>query len=119
VIDQVRGALGHATTAAARTERPPLARERDEPVEAAVAAAKPREPARERPALEELPKRPLDESRPALIISPLLVPSKSPLNCLATEFRPTVSPSTFSSFASCPTFTSKVPSARPVIVVPF
>jgi len=65
VFDQMRGTFGHAATTAARTERAPLARERDEPVQATVAAVKPREPARQEPAPEECPKGVLDEPRHA------------------------------------------------------
>jgi len=43
---RLRQGSGEAATTAARTQRPPLARERDGPVEAAVSAAKPPEPAR-------------------------------------------------------------------------
>jgi hypothetical protein len=63
VIDQMRSTFGHAAPTTARTQRTTLARERDEPVEAAVAAAKPREPASQESAPEELPKRALDELR--------------------------------------------------------
>ena len=47
VIEQVGSALGHPAATATWTNRPRLARKRDQPVEAAVVAAKPREPARE------------------------------------------------------------------------
>jgi len=54
VIDEVGGALVHPAAAAARTERA-LARKGDEPVEAAIVAVKPREPAREPATLQEVP----------------------------------------------------------------
>ena len=47
VIEQVGGSLGHPAAAATGTDRAALARKRDQPVEATVAAAKPREPAGE------------------------------------------------------------------------
>jgi len=46
---RVRGTFGHATSTAARTARAALARERDEPVQTAVTAVEPREPARQVP----------------------------------------------------------------------
>jgi hypothetical protein len=69
VIHQMRGAFGHAAATAARTQCPPFARERHEPVEAAVAATKPREPARQEPAPEEVPKRPIDKLRHTLAVA--------------------------------------------------
>ena len=42
-VDEPGGALGHAPAAAARAEATPFARERDEPLEGAVAAPKARE----------------------------------------------------------------------------
>jgi hypothetical protein len=47
VIEQVGSSLGHPAAAATGTDRAALARKRDQPVEATVAAAKPREPAGE------------------------------------------------------------------------
>ena len=44
MIDEMGGALRHPAAAAAGTQRPALAGERDQPVQAAVTAAKPREP---------------------------------------------------------------------------
>ena len=43
VINQVGGALGHPAAAATRTDREALARKGNQPVEGAIAAAKPRE----------------------------------------------------------------------------
>jgi len=57
----MRGPLRHPLTAAARTECASLAREGDEPVQSAVGAVEPREPARQEATLEEVPKRPLDK----------------------------------------------------------
>jgi hypothetical protein len=68
-IDQMRGAFGHAAATAARTQRPALARERHELVVAAFTAATPREPARQAPAPEEVPKRPLDKVRHTLAVA--------------------------------------------------
>jgi len=65
----VCSAFGHAPAATARTERATLARERDESVQAAAAAVKAREPARQEPAPEELPKGPLDELRQAVAVA--------------------------------------------------
>jgi hypothetical protein len=62
VIDKVSGPLGHPAAAATRTEAAALARERDEPVEAAVAAAKPREPAGKPSTLKKVPELLLDEA---------------------------------------------------------
>jgi hypothetical protein len=69
MVHQMRGTFGHAATTAARTQRTALARERDEPVEAAVAAAKPREPPSQESAPEEVPKRALDEWRQAVAVA--------------------------------------------------
>ena len=62
VIDQVGGALGHPAAAATRTQRAAFAGKRDQPVEAAVAAAKPREPAGEPATPQKVPKLLLDEA---------------------------------------------------------
>jgi hypothetical protein len=69
VIDEMRGTFGHAATTATGTERPPLARERDEPIEAAAAAVKPRKAAGQEPAPEERPERPLDKLRHAFAVA--------------------------------------------------
>jgi hypothetical protein len=58
----VRGALGHPTATATRTEPASLARERDQPIEAAGRAAEPRKPAGEPAAPEKIPKLLLDEA---------------------------------------------------------
>jgi len=69
VIEQVGGALGHPAAAAAWTHRPRFARERYQPVEAAVAAAKPREPAGERATPQKVPELLLDEPRQAFSVA--------------------------------------------------
>ena len=61
-IEQVSGSFGHPTATAARTERAAFARKRDEPVEAAVAAVKSREPAGQPPALQKVSELLLDEA---------------------------------------------------------
>jgi hypothetical protein len=68
-VHQMCGAFRHTATTAARTHRSPLARERDELVEAAITATKPREPARQEPTPEEVPKRPLDKLRHTLAVA--------------------------------------------------
>jgi hypothetical protein len=62
MIEQVGGSLGHPAAAATWTERAALTGKRDKPVEAAVAAAKPREPAREPATLKKVPELLLDET---------------------------------------------------------
>lgn len=69
MVDQVCGAFRHAAATTARTEGATLAREGDEPVQATVAAVKPREPACQESALEELPKGALDELRQAVAVA--------------------------------------------------
>ncbi|MEX2663770.1 MAG: hypothetical protein WD227_17690 [Vicinamibacterales bacterium] len=69
MIDQVGSAFRHPPAITTRTEPAALARKRNEPVQAAVAAAKPREPARQEPAPEEVPKRALDERREAVAVA--------------------------------------------------
>ena len=63
VICQMRRALRHASPATARTERSTLAGECDEAIEPAGAAPKPREAARQPPALQKVPECPLDKGR--------------------------------------------------------
>jgi len=62
MIDQVSGSLGHPAAAATWTKRAALAGKRDQAVEAAVAAAKPREPAGEPATLKKIPELLLDEA---------------------------------------------------------
>ena len=69
VIDEVDGALGHPAAAATRTHRATFAGERDEPVETAVATAKPREPVGEPAALEKVPKLLLHEAGQAFSLA--------------------------------------------------
>ena len=61
VVDQVRGACGHAPTAAARTETSTFARERDQSLGSAVATLEPREAAGEEPTPQKRPELVLDE----------------------------------------------------------
>jgi hypothetical protein len=68
VIGQVGGSLGHPAAAATRTERS-LAGKRDQPVEAAVATAKPREPAGEPATLQKVPELLLDEAGQAFPVA--------------------------------------------------
>jgi hypothetical protein len=62
VIEQVGGAFGHPATAATRTEGAAFTGKRDQPVEAAVATAKPCEPAGEPATLQKIPELLLDEA---------------------------------------------------------
>jgi hypothetical protein len=71
LIDQVRGALRHAATATAWTQRAALAGEGDQPIEPTRATPKPREAARQPPALEKVPERSLDKRRQALAVAKL------------------------------------------------
>jgi hypothetical protein len=64
-IDEVRGPLGHAAAAAPRTD-PSLARERDEPIQAAGGPAEPCEPAGQPSTAQELAKLLFDEPRQTL-----------------------------------------------------
>ena len=68
-IHQVCGALSHPTAPATRTEAAPLTRKRDEPIEAAVAAAESREPAGEPSTLQKVTKRLLDEPGQAFAVA--------------------------------------------------
>ena len=63
VVDEVRSTFGHAPTATTRTEPPPLARERDEPLGLAVTAPEPSEPAGQEAAPQEPAELILDEAR--------------------------------------------------------
>jgi len=54
LVDQARGALGHAPAATARAEAPTLARERHQPLEHAVGAAQAREPVDQHAARQEV-----------------------------------------------------------------
>ena len=69
MIDQVGRSVGHPAAAATWTERAALAGKRDKPVEAAVAAAKPREPAREPATLKKVPELLLDEAGQAFPVA--------------------------------------------------
>jgi hypothetical protein len=68
-IDQVGSAFRHPPATTTRAERAPLARERDEPIQGAPVAAKPREATSQEPAPEEVPKRALDEWRQAVTVA--------------------------------------------------
>ena len=70
VVDEVRRALGHAPSPAARTNRPPFAREGHEPLERAVPAPHAGEAVRQHPTPEELPELGGDERWQATPISP-------------------------------------------------
>jgi hypothetical protein len=63
VVDEVRRSLRHAARAAAGTHRPALARKRHQAIQAAPAAVKPGEPARQKPTAQESAKLLLDEPR--------------------------------------------------------
>ncbi len=63
VINQVRRAFRHAAPPATGTQRAAFARKGDQPVEAAVVAAKSREPAGEPATLQKVPELLLDEAR--------------------------------------------------------
>jgi hypothetical protein len=69
VIEQVGGALGHPAPAATRTEGAPFTRKRDQPIEAAVATAKSREPAGKPATLQKVPELLLDEAGQAFPIA--------------------------------------------------
>jgi hypothetical protein len=69
VVHQVRRAFSHTTASATRAKPASLARERHQPIQAAPRTAKPRETASQRPATQELPELPLDESWHALALS--------------------------------------------------
>ncbi len=62
LVDQVRRALGHAPSAAARTEPAPMTRERHEAVEPTSLAPKPREAPAEPPAPKKVAELLLDEA---------------------------------------------------------
>jgi hypothetical protein len=70
-VDETRGTFGHASAAAARAEAAPLARERDQPLEAAVAAAEPRKAVLQDAAREEIPELLLHEFRQSMAIGVL------------------------------------------------
>ncbi len=63
VVDQVCGALDHAPPSTARTERTPLARKRDQPIEAARSTPKAGEATAERPTPKKVAELLLDEAR--------------------------------------------------------
>jgi hypothetical protein len=65
----VGGALGHPAAAATWTKRAALTRKRNQPVEAAVATAKPREPAGEAATLQKVSELLLDEAGQAVPIA--------------------------------------------------
>jgi hypothetical protein len=69
VIDQVRGAFGHATAAARRAESTTLARKRHQAIQYAGVAVEPREPGRETPASEKFADLLLDKPWQAFTIS--------------------------------------------------
>lgn len=63
VLDEMCRALGHAPSAAARTEAPPLTGEGEQAFERAVAPANPGEAMGQHPSAEELPELVDDECR--------------------------------------------------------
>ncbi len=63
VVDQVCGALDHAPPSTARTERTPLARKRDQPIEATHSTPKAGEATAERPTPKKVAELLLDEAR--------------------------------------------------------
>ena len=69
VVDEMSGALGHTTPAAARAQRTALTGERDESVEPAPCAAEPGEPRPKGAAPQKLVKLPLDEAGQALPVA--------------------------------------------------
>jgi hypothetical protein len=69
VIDQVRGAFGHATTDARRAESTTLARKRHRAIQSAGVTVEPREPGRETPASEKFAELLLDKPWQAFPIS--------------------------------------------------
>ena len=68
-VDQVRGALGHPAPTTTRAEPAALAREPDEPIQAAGRAAKPREPAGQPAAAKERAKFVFHELRQACALA--------------------------------------------------
>jgi hypothetical protein len=80
VVDQVRGGVGHAPTAAARTETSTFARERDQSLGAAVATLEPREAAGEETTPQKRPELVLDEPR-----QPVAVPKPRRLDAERLE----------------------------------
>jgi hypothetical protein len=69
VVDQMRGAFGHAPAPARGTDRPRLARKRHEPIRAAPVASEPGEPACEPAAPQEPAKLLVDELREPLAVT--------------------------------------------------
>jgi hypothetical protein len=69
VVNKVRGVFRHAAAAAARTKAAPLARKRDQPVQAAARAAETREPAPKPAALQERAKLVLHERGQAFAVA--------------------------------------------------
>jgi hypothetical protein len=63
MIEEVGRALGHPATPTTGTKSAALTRKRDQSVEAAVVAVKPREATRQPSTLKEVPELPLNESR--------------------------------------------------------
>ena len=66
-----RGALGHAPASAARAEAAPLARERDQPLEGAVATAESRKAVLQNAACEEISELLLHELRQPMAVGVL------------------------------------------------
>jgi hypothetical protein len=69
MIEEVGGALGHPAAAAAWTQRLRFTGKRNQPIEAAVATAKPRKPASEPAKLKKITKFLLDEAGQAFPVS--------------------------------------------------
>ena len=69
MIEQVGGALGHPAPAATRTDRAALTGKRDQPVEGAVVAVKPREPTGKPATLQKVPELPLHEAGQAFLVA--------------------------------------------------
>lgn len=69
MVDEVRGAFGHAPPATTRTEPTPLAGEGHEPLGVAARAAEPREAAGQEAAAEERPELVFNEPWKAMAIA--------------------------------------------------
>jgi hypothetical protein len=69
VIEQVGGSLSHSAAATTWTQGSALAGKRDQPIEATVAAAKPREPTGKPPTLQKVPELLLHEAGQAFPVA--------------------------------------------------
>ena len=68
-VDQVRGPLGDEAPSTTRTEGPPLARKRHEPIDAARSTLKSREPSGQPSAAQKVAELLLDEPRQAFSVA--------------------------------------------------